>query len=287
MSKSLEKIREQLDRLREKRPVYKELLDFYERIVEEQEDSKSTLSVAPVEIREDVRKLQIKEGFPLVDKADFSLDYHSSVMLFESLCQIGKNATDTMRENIQTIERAMRDGALNLEELLRRHFDEGYVNEIIEDLKIDERILKFIIHMSIQPSIDANVTRLKDRVDLESWLKGYCPICGLLPRMSELKGEGQRYFLCSFCGFTWPGERLRCPFCENRDHESLHYFYAEGQEVYRVDACDKCQQYIKTIDTRKLDYEPDLNLEDITTIHLDILASEKGFKRPVPNPWGP
>mgnify|MGYP005848174197 CR=1 FL=1 len=105
--------------------------------------------------------------------------------------------------------------------------------------------------------------------------------------MSELRGEGQRYFLCPFCGFNWLGERLKCPFCENRDHESLHYFYEEGQEAYRVDVCDKCRQYIKTIDARKLVYEPDLNLEDIATIRLDILVSEKGFKRPVPTPWGP
>ena len=79
---------------------------------------------------------------------------------------------------------------------------------------------------------------------------------------------------------------MKCPFCENNDHEKLHYFYAEGQETYRVDLCNNCKQYIKTVDSRKLDYEPDLNLEDIVTVHLDILALEKGFKRPTPNVWG-
>jgi len=105
--------------------------------------------------------------------------------------------------------------------------------------------------------------------------------------MSELKGEGQRYYLCSFCGFIWPGERLKCPFCERRNPEEHEYFYAKGEEIYRVDICKKCQQYIKTVDTRSLDYEPDLTLEDMTTLHLDIVASEKGFKRPISAPWGP
>jgi formate dehydrogenase maturation protein FdhE len=31
--------------------------------------------------------------------------------------------------------------------------------------------------------------------------------------------------------------------------------------------------------------ESDLILEDLATLHLDILASQKGYKRPVPNPW--
>jgi formate dehydrogenase maturation protein FdhE len=26
-------------------------------------------------------------------------------------------------------------------------------------------------------------------------------------------------------------------------------------------------------------------LEDLATLHLDISASQKGYKRPVPNPW--
>ena len=70
------------------------------------------------------------------------------------------------------------------------------------------------------------------------------------------------------------------------DHEKLQYLYEEGREAYRVDICDNCKQFIKTVDSRKLDYEPDLALEDIITIHLDILASEKGYKRAVPNLWG-
>ncbi|MDO8786232.1 MAG: formate dehydrogenase accessory protein FdhE [Syntrophales bacterium] len=169
---------------------------------------------------------------------------------------------------------------------MKKHSDSTYQSEIIKNLKLDKTILSFLTQISIKPSIHANVAQLKDQVDLKNWLRGYCPICGSFPQMSELKGEGQRFLACSFCDFEWPSERLKCPFCENKDHGSLHYFYEEGKEIYRVYVCDKCKQYIKTVDSRKFDYEPDLNLEDIATIHLDILASEKGFKRPVPNLWG-
>lgn len=286
MDKSLENVKEQIMRLKKKNPAYKEILNFYENVIEEQLNTESNISIIPLKIREDVNKLQIKEGFPLIDKKDFILDIPSSIKLFESICNIGKSATEKMKENIQAIEEAITINALNLKELLRRYYDESFIEKIATEFDIDKTILKFLIYKSIQPSIHANVEKLKDQIDLKNWLRGYCPICGSFPLMSELKGEGQRYFLCSFCDFTWPGERLKCPFCENNDHEKLHYFYAEGQEAYRVDLCDNCKQYIKTVDSRNLDYEPDLNIEDIVTIHLDILATEKGFKRPVPNVWG-
>ncbi len=56
--------------------------------------------------------------------------------------------------------------------------------------------------------------------------------------------------------------------------------------AYRIDLCDNCRQYIKTIDTRKLTHDPNLYLEDMTTLHLDILATTQGYKRPAPTPWG-
>lgn len=285
MSEFLQKLKEQISRLKEQRPAYKEILNFYEKIVEEQKRIRPSINITPPKIKDDLSALQMKEGFPLLNKEDFPLDLASSIKLFQSLCQIGKEATSMMREDVQKIEDAIKDGKLYLDELLRKHSNPDYQNKIIEEMKFNRMILNYFIHMSIQPSIHANVEKLKGHVDLKNWLKGYCPICGSYPQMSLLKGEGQRFYLCSFCGFEWPGERLKCPFCENKEHESLHYYFVDGQKTYRIYTCDKCKQYIKTIDARELDHEPDLTLEDITTVHLDILASKNGFKKPTPSPW--
>jgi len=286
LSESIAKIKDRIIFLKDKNPAHNEMLDFYEQIREKQEDYKPRLDVSPIATSENFRTLQIKEGFPLINKEDFILDILSSVELFKSLCEVAKNATHKMKENIRLLEDAVREQTLYLDRMLEKYYDEKYLSEIVKNIGVDEAILKFLVQMSIKPSIKVNVEKLKDKVDLRNWLRGYCPVCGSFPHMSELKGEGQRFFECSFCGFEWPSERLKCPFCENKDHESLHYLYEEGKEVYRVDVCDKCKQYIKTVDSRKLNFEPDLELEDIATIHLDMMASEKGFKRPVPSPWG-
>jgi FdhE protein len=52
----------------------------------------------------------------------------------------------------------------------------------------------------------------------------------------------------------------------------------------RIDLCDSCRHYIKTIDVRALD-APDPCLEDLATLHLDVIAGEKGYSRVVLNPW--
>jgi FdhE protein len=159
------------------------------------------------------------------------------------------------------------------------------VEQIANDFGLDKKIFPFLIQNSKRPSIEAGMEQLRGEIDPETWLRGYCPVCGSLPSSSVLKEEvGKRYLLCSHCGYQWRIDRLFCPFCDNREQESLHYLYAEKEEAYRIDLCEKCHQYIKTLDLRKIE-ESDPSLEDLATLHLDILASQKGYKRPVPNPF--
>ena len=286
MNQSYAEKKELIALLIRKKHDYAEILRFYGKIFEIYATASPRLYLKLPKVEKPIMDIREKEGFPLISREEFLIDVPSSTALFEAICTASKHANEKMRTNIQILEEAFSVNALRLEDLLKRHTDDAYLDSVIRDFGIDRAILKFLIHMSIYPSLHAHAEMLKDQINLKQWLRGYCPICGSRPLMSEFNAEGQREYLCSFCGFEWPGERLKCSFCENSDHTKLHYFYAEGDEAYRVDLCDACNQYIKTVDSRKLDYEPDLGLEDIVTIHLDILASEKGFKRPVTSPLG-
>ena len=191
MSETLNNMKEQISAHRKKNPVYRTILDFYEKIIEAQESIRPSLDVILPEISEELKSIQTREGFPLIGPNDFILDLPSSMKLFESMCHIAKNATEKMRENIQAVEEALTINALNLRELLKRHADESYLKAVAEEFAIDETILKFLVRMSVQPCLRANVEMLKSHVDLRNWLRGYCPICGSVPNMSALKGEGK------------------------------------------------------------------------------------------------
>jgi FdhE protein len=226
-----------------------------------------------------------KEGFSLIQKEDFPLDIEASVELFQNLCQIGKDANPHMAEQMGKIIEALGNKKIDLKKLLKKGVKEQRIEEMADELGLDKKVFSFLIQSSAKPSIVAGMEQLRSELDPETWLKGYCPICGSLPSLSLLmEVVGKRYLLCSYCGYQWRINRLFCPFCDNKDQESLHYLFAEREEAYRIDLCEKCHQYIKTIDLRTM-VESDPSLEDLATLHLDILATQKGYKRPVPNPW--
>jgi FdhE protein len=281
----LEKLRERIQGIEKKRPGYKQILDFYQKVKEAQDQVKHSLKIDSIRPKKEWKELLAKEGFSLIPKEDFPLDIEASDKLFQDLCQIGKEANSLMAEQVKKIKEAIGDKRMDLKKLLKKGVKEQRIEQMVDELGLDKKVFLFLVQSSIKPSIEAGMEQLRGELDPETWLKGYCPMCGSLPSLSLLKEEvGKRYLLCPFCGYQWRIDRLFCPFCDNKDQESLHYLFAEGEEAYRIDLCDKCHQYIKTIDYRKFE-ESDPVLDDLATLHLDILATKKGYKRPIPNPW--
>jgi FdhE protein len=281
----LEKLKERIQQIKKKRPGYEEILDFYQKVKEAQANVKASLKIEPIHLKKEWKDLLSKEGLSLIQKEDFPLDTESSVKLFQTLCRIGKDANPHMTEEARKIEEAIVKKRIDLKKFLKKGLKQQRIEQVAEESGLDKKVFSFFIQSSGKPSVEAGREQLRSKIDPETWLKGYCPVCGSLPSLSLLREEvGKRYLLCSYCGYEWRVDRLLCPFCSNKEQESLHYLSAEGEEAYRIDLCEKCHQYIKTIDYRKLE-ESDPVLEDLATLHLDILACQKGYKRPVPNPW--
>jgi FdhE protein len=109
---------------------------------------------------------------------------------------------------------------------------------------------------------------------------GACPVCGSLPILSTIAGEeGRRMLICSLCRLEWKIPRFACPFCQTEKQEGHPYLFIEGDRGIRIDVCDACMKYIKTIDTRGLGATIFPLLEDVATLHLDMLAQESGYQR--------
>jgi len=113
------------------------------------------------------------------------------------------------------------------------------------------------------------------------WRRGYCPLCGQLPAMGHLvrpgKGKGrERNLLCSCCGMSWSYQRIGCPFCGNTEQKQLNIIGLDNEPSLRIDTCDGCGAYLKTYTGEG---EEGVALADWSTLHLDLVAQEKGFKR--------
>ena len=285
MEKERERLRERAQQLKRKRPDYGAILDFYVTVREAQITSKASLKLDSTKLKETRLQSPKEEGISLLRKQDFPVDREASISLFHALCRIGKTANPHMAEQAEKIEKSVGDN--DLEKLLTGHVTEQAIEHFAANLGLDSRVLSFLIRNSIGPSIEAGMEQLRGELDPEASLTTHCPVCSSLPSLNLLKGEaGKRYSLCSVCGYEWRINRVSCAVCGNKAPGTLQYFYGEGEEACRVDLCDECHHYIKTIDYRNLE-APDPFLEDLATLHLDVVAVEKGYERSVPNPGVP
>lgn len=276
-----EKIKKRVDSILRERPSHKGILQFFKEVVTEQQKIRQKVKITPVEIDKEGIKARFMEGFPLVEKRALTLDIPSATRLFRRLCKVlgGNKKASSAAERIN---QALRKKEIDLLELFKQANSENgeYITALSKKLMVNEDMLSFLARNSIKPIFEAYADELKNYVDQEIWWRGYCPICGSEPFLAEFKEEGARFLVCSSCSYEWRFKRVECPFCENDDYEKLRYFYTEKEgRAYRVDVCEKCKKYIKTIDTHELGEEVIPIIEDIGTLHLDILAQKEGYKR--------
>lgn len=117
------------------------------------------------------------------------------------------------------------------------------------------------------------------------WQEGRCPVCNSIPSLSFIKKDEGRTLYCSFCEGRGPWHRTGCPYCQNRDIYKLDILEIEEEKEFRIDLCNGCKSYIKTVnDILPKGYTPELL--DIISLPLDIIAQGKGYKRHSPNPMG-
>lgn len=138
--------------------------------------------------------------------------------------------------------------------------------------------LRYIGWKTLSLYLDPVVQAFGKWRDEEKWLRGYCPTCGALPSMAQLAGKdpGRRRLLaCGCCRTRWWYKRTGCPFCDSQNHQ-LSVLTVEGESPLRIDHCESCSGYLKTYDGEG---HESLLLADWTSVHLDIIAQDRGLKR--------
>ncbi len=288
MGASLSQIKRIIASYQERWPLYREVLQLYENVVTQQWQFRPDLQIKTMETSEDLLKQRWENGLPLLGKEAFCIDVEGGKNIFFALCNVCADATPKMAKEVPKIATLVKDKGVEVDGLLAQHHDKEYLHNVALQCGVDTAVLNFLVEASVKPSIELHVARVMEGLSLEWWMRGNCPLCGSPPLIAKLHGEeGKRYLQCSFCTCQWRTVRIACPYCDNKEFATLSYLSSEDEDGYRADLCEKCKGYIKTLDARKLDYEPHLELEDIITTHWDLVAMQRGYRRPVSTPWSP
>lgn len=115
-----------------------------------------------------------------------------------------------------------------------------------------------------------------------------CPLCGSRPLLGVLHAEGdggKRFLVCAFCLQEWEFRRILCPTCGEEAEDKLPVYIAEDSPHIRVEACDTCKFYLRTIDLTK-DGNAIPLVDDLVAIPHTLWANEQGYSRLQPNLLG-
>jgi FdhE protein len=258
-------------------PHYAELLDILEEILILREEYRRRMQGEIFPIDEKLLAAKMAGGFPLVDFSSVIEDLKEPQAYFLALLEIAEK-----RAPGETGEMAGKilEGEVRFNDLIYESFNplpsEGEAANDTEEASFD--LVELFIEESLRPALEKVAARYGDAIRKADWTEGYCPVCGREPKIGEIRDEeGNRYLFCNQCGFEWNYLRIKCPFCGNEEQQSLAYFTIEEDERYSVDVCNECKRYIKIVDFREGKQKADLDVEDIATLHLDMLANDEGY----------
>jgi FdhE protein len=145
---------------------------------------------------------------------------------------------------------------------------------------------EFLTFAFLQPY--AEFARSRVRLQLEGYTRQLCPFCNRKPVLAILRPQGdggRRNLLCGFCLTEWEFRRIVCPGCGQEEHAKLPVYTSETFPYIRVECCDTCQTYVKSIDMTKNGVADPL-VDELASIPLNLWAQERGYTKLHPNLLG-
>lgn len=250
-------------------PFAQEVLLFYKRIAEFQKNFYSRLltthkqSIVPEGLAPQARQeLKIDELLPAFKDLLDLVAQHGPAALAASAQQLSNAPAESWSSLLQEYWIASaRDEVLNaFEHFLPRAFLQPYA--------------ELLAHRSTTSDLPAGTSR--------------CPLCNSRPLLGILRPEGdggKRFLLCSFCLHEWEFRRILCATCAEETETKLPVYVAEQFPYIRVEACDTCKFYLRSIDLTKDGNALPL-VDDLAAIPLSLWADEHGYSRAQPNLLG-
>lgn len=110
---------------------------------------------------------------------------------------------------------------------------------------------------------------------------GLCPFCNAKPVVGVLRqmGDGAaRSLVCAFCLAEWEFRRIVCPACGEENDKKLAVFTASDFDYIRVECCETCRTYIKSIDLTKNGRAESL-VDELASAPLDLWARERDYAK--------
>jgi FdhE protein len=219
-------------------------------------------------------RLDFLAGVPLLSSADAGVDLEPGGQLAAALLE--RLASGTSPDWLVAQTRALDTELRRAPEVPRRIADYLLGDETLAPPF--PGLLRYLGWTAMARFLRPLVSAFDGWRDEDRWVRRYCPTCGSPPAMAQLAGADpgrKRLLSCGRCGTRWQFKRTGCPFCDS-DSQRLASVAIEGESGLRIDHCQSCGGYLKTYDGQG---DEILLLSDWSSLHLDLIAHDRGLKR--------
>lgn len=145
--------------------------------------------------------------------------------------------------------------------------------------EINDEVIILLVWSALSTVLAPLRSKLEEWGAEGRWGKPHCPLCGQFPAMAQLvrtKKGRERDLVCGCCQTRWRYKRMGCPFCRNEDDHRISIIEPAETPELRLDTCAECKGYLKTYTGEG---NEEVVLADWSTLHLDAVAKNKGFRR--------
>jgi FdhE protein len=266
----IENLAEKVEALRKRWPFYREMLEWLAMLLD-----KSMRMEEHIRLPSGLISKAGAVGFPALGKPLFTidrlpLDAERTAELFVFFVEEADKRRGDGSNDFQLL---LKQAGPDILSWVRKAFesDSGILQLFCQDTTIDPKALWFLLRLSARPSLRVLSRTARKTIHLDQWSHSYCPVCGSMPFLAELKAESAgRLLYCCLCETAWLYPRSRCPFCEKEGPDAMDYQYAEGEEGVRFYYCKSCGLNLKTIDPSCYPIPVIPILDDVATTHLTL-----------------
>jgi FdhE protein len=245
-------------------------------------------TVPPFALDETRAAQKIEGGEPLLAGEDLPFESPAILALFERICEcmeiaagITSDIERAQSPKIHHIRRVIAAKESRLLSLIDASMcgDIGYLERVAKNLGMDFPLLQVVMQNCLKPYLHVWREGLA-ATDIALWKKGNCPFCGNWPALAELQGsQRSRHLRCGLCGADWPYNRLQCAYCGTTEIKPLGLIQVGEKPLsLSIQTCETCHGYVKTVVALEAAHPDLLPVEDLATLTLDLIASERGYR---------
>ncbi|PLR96569.1 formate dehydrogenase accessory protein FdhE [Bacillus sp. T33-2] len=255
--------------------VSKEYQQLQKQIINLQEQWKNSLN--PERVTATIDKAALAAGVPAAALADIHFDIPLFLQWIDEVSRVLAKHNPGLEDQLGSLRNLLNEdlAALWIDEALA--LNHVYFAEFAEANQLDEWVPQFVAETASCPYLQLVAETVQEKIHFAVPGAG-CPVCGEPVRLAQLEGEGQKVVHCPRCLVHWNDKRLTCSHCGNDDHKTIEFLTVEGDAASQIQVCGECNGYTKIIDTRQFISKQSPGMLDLTTIHLDFVAQENGYR---------